>query len=63
MFRVTEQVYQEQIQPGLAYVSAARVAAALGVSKSCAVDIRAGHHRPHPRHWRALATLVDISPE
>ena len=59
---LTEQVYQGQIQPRLAWVSAARVAAALAVSKTCAVDIRAGARRPHPRHWRVLAALVGLSP-
>ena len=38
--RPTERVYQEEIQPRLARVSAARVAAALGVSKPYALDIR-----------------------
>jgi CRISPR-associated endonuclease Cas1 len=58
---LTEQVYQKQIQPGLANVSVARLGAALGVSKSCAIDIRAGCHRPHPRHWQALAVLAGVS--
>ena len=58
---LTKQVYQEQIQPGLVNVSAARVAAALSVSKAYAIDIRLGRHRPHPRHWRTLAGLVGVS--
>jgi|ERR1039458_3488957 hypothetical protein len=24
-------------------------------------DIRTGRHRPHPRHWQALAKLVGVS--
>lgn len=59
---LTVQFYQERIEPELAGVSAARIAAALGVSKQCAVDIRAGRHRPDPRHWRTLAALSGIAP-
>ena len=57
---LTEQVYQEQIRPKLSGVSAARVAAALGVSKADAIAIRAGGVRLHPRHWRALADLAGV---
>jgi hypothetical protein len=57
---LTEQVYQEQIQPRLSSVSAARVAAAIGLSKPYAIDIHAGRHRPHARHWLALADLVGV---
>jgi CRISPR-associated endonuclease Cas1 len=57
---LTEQVYQEQIRPRLASVSAARVAAALGFSKHYAIDICAGRQRPHPRHWKALAELAGV---
>lgn len=59
---LTAQVYREQVQPRLATVSAARMAAALAISISYAVDIRAGRRRPHPRHWRAFAELADMSP-
>jgi len=55
---LTERFYKEQIQPHLIDVSAPRLAAALGVSKLDAVEIRGGRRRPHPRHWRALAELV-----
>jgi CRISPR-associated endonuclease Cas1 len=57
---LSEEVYQEQIQPRLAYVSASRVAAALGVSKPYAIDIREGRRRPHPRHWKTLAELAGV---
>jgi len=55
---LTEQVYWEQIQPRLAELPASQVAAALGVSRPYAVNMRAGRCRPHPRHWLALAELV-----
>jgi CRISPR-associated endonuclease Cas1 len=58
---LTEQVYQEQLQPRLDRVSPARLAAALGVSKADAIDIRRGRTRPHPRHWLTLAVLCGIS--
>jgi hypothetical protein len=57
---LTEQVYQEQIQPRIARIGVPRLAAALGVSKPEATDIRTGHRLPHPRHWPTLATLVGI---
>jgi hypothetical protein len=33
----------------------------LGVSEPYAADIRAGRHRPHPRHWGALAQSAAVS--
>lgn len=55
---LTEQVYWDRIQPRLAELSASQVAAALGVSRQYAVNMRAGRRRPHPRHWLVLAELV-----
>jgi CRISPR-associated endonuclease Cas1 len=54
----TETTYVEKIQPALATVSISRLASTLGVSESYAADIRAGRHRPHPRHWQVLAELA-----
>ena len=51
--------YDKEIQPYLASVPIARIAATLGVCESYAADIRSGRRRPHPRHWRALAELVN----
>jgi hypothetical protein len=34
----------------------------LAVCESYGADIRAGRHRPHQRHWQALAGLVGMSP-
>jgi hypothetical protein len=58
---LTQQVYQEQIQPQLRRVSLPRLAAALAISRTDATVIRDGR-TPHPRHWRVLATLVGVSP-
>jgi hypothetical protein len=58
---LTERVYLQQIQPRLAKLTAARLSAALQVSKPYAFDIRAGRRCPHQRHWVALATLVGVS--
>jgi CRISPR-associated endonuclease Cas1 len=53
--------YVRQIQPRLSAVTISTMASTLGVSESYAADIRAGRHRPHPRHWKTLAELVRIS--
>jgi hypothetical protein len=37
------------------------IMSALGVSVAYAVTIRAGRHRPHPRHWESLAELAGVS--
>jgi CRISPR-associated endonuclease Cas1 len=57
----TETTYSEKIQPALATVPISRLASTLGVSESYAADIRAGRHRPHPRHWQALSNLAGLS--
>ena len=57
---LTRDVYVNQIQPGLAGTPKSQIRAALGVSEPYSSDIRAGKCIPHPRHWRALARLVDI---
>jgi CRISPR-associated protein Cas1 len=56
-----ENTYVRQIQPRLAAVTISALASTLGVSEHYAADIRAGRHRPHPRHWQALARLVGVS--
>jgi CRISPR-associated endonuclease Cas1 len=58
---LTEETYIERIQPRLAMVTISTLSSTLGVSESYAADIRAGRHRPHPRHWEVLARLVHIS--
>lgn len=59
--RIDEVVYSQQIHPRLVSVTIAAISSALGISDSYAADIRAGRHRPHPRHWQALAELVGIT--
>lgn len=56
---LTEKVYREKIQQRLATVTVSAIASALEISKPYATDIRAGKRLPHPRHWEALALLVD----
>jgi len=57
---LTEQLYSEKIQPLLAQVSGTAVARAIGVTYAYGSRIRRGS-RPHPRHWLALAQLVNVA--
>lgn len=57
---LTEEFYSEQIQPALLSVRGFLIARALKVSNSYARDIRKGL-RPHPRHWRTLAELAEVT--
>jgi hypothetical protein len=59
---ITRQVFADTIQPPLATISTSAIASAIGVSRWYAGRIRRGH-RPHPRHWQALAELVNLRPE
>jgi len=56
-----EKTYVRQIQPRLGSVTISTISSTLGVCESYAADIRAGRHRPHPRHWEALARLGNIT--
>lgn len=56
-----DETYLGKIQPRLAGIMNTAIASALGVSMPYAADIRAGRRRPHPRHWQALAELVNVS--
>jgi CRISPR-associated endonuclease Cas1 len=58
---LNEDTYREKIQPKLAGITISVLAATLGVSEPYAAYVRAGRHRPHPRHWQALAELVGVS--
>ena len=57
---LTAEVYSGKIQPLLAGMSTSAIASRIGVSRWYAGRIRRGH-RPHPRHWQALAELVGVS--
>lgn len=54
---LTAEFYRDKIQPGLAMLGNSAIATRLGVSECYAGRLRQGH-RPHPRHWQALAELV-----
>jgi hypothetical protein len=58
-----EKTYVQEIQPRLAAVTISALASRLEVSEPYAAQVRAGRHRPHPRHWQALARLVSVSPD
>ncbi len=60
---LTEDAYVSKIQPRLGSVKISTISSVLGVSESYAADIRAGRHRPHPRHWEVLARVVAALPE
>jgi hypothetical protein len=57
---LTEQCYVQKIQPKLRVIKVREIAEALHVSEPYAAQVRAGRRRPHPRHWQALATLLDV---
>jgi CRISPR-associated endonuclease Cas1 len=57
---LTEKFYMTKIQPVLASTSASAIARRISVSRWYAGRIREGY-RPHPRHWQALAGLVNVS--
>ncbi len=59
---LNDETYLKEIQPRLAAITVSALSSALRVSESYAADIRAGRHRPHPRHWQLLANLVGVSP-
>ena len=58
---LTQELFEQKIQPRLANVSMSVIRSSLGVSKWYASKIRQGY-RPHPRHWQTLAELVGRRP-
>jgi hypothetical protein len=56
---LTSEVFLQQIQPLLVGVSTSAIRSRIGVSRWYAGRIREGY-RPHPRHWHALADLVNV---
>jgi CRISPR-associated endonuclease Cas1 len=59
---LTEECYAQKIRPQLRTIKVREIAQAMNVSKPYAASVRAGRHRPHPRHWLALAELVGVTP-
>ncbi len=55
---LTSEVFSQKVQPLLATVPTAAIRSLTGVSRWYASRIRQGY-RPHPRHWQALAELVE----
>lgn len=58
---LTEDVYQNKVQPALRTLTVSTIAMALSVSLPYATDIRKGRRHPHPRHWQALAMLIGVT--
>jgi hypothetical protein len=58
---LTEEFYVKQVRPLLRKVSLSKIVSAIDVSIMYASDIRRGRCRPHPRHWRGLAELVEVN--
>jgi hypothetical protein len=58
-----EDFYLQKIQPRLGAIKVREISDAMHVSKPYAALIRVGRRRPHPRHWLALASLVEVSAE
>jgi hypothetical protein len=59
---LTAECYAQRIQPLLRDKKVREIAEAMQVSNPYAAFIRSGRRRPHPRHWQALAQLVDYQP-
>jgi len=58
-----KEFYVYKIQPQIRTVKVREIARAMQVSEPYAAFIRSGRRSPHPRHWRALADLVGVSPD
>ncbi len=56
---LTNDLFAQRIQPMLTKVSNSAIRSQIGVSCWYAGRIRQGH-RPHPRHWLALAKLASV---
>ena len=56
---LTPELFSQKIQPLLANVATSVIRSSIGVSRWYASRIRQGH-RPHARHWEALAELVGV---
>jgi len=58
---LNDECYSNDIQPKVKGILVRELAAAIGVSKPYAAQIRSGKVRPHPRHWQKLAEIVGVS--
>ena len=59
---LTREIFSQRIRPLLASISTSAIRSRIRVSRWYASRIRQGYC-PHPRHWRALAELVKVSPD
>ena len=59
---LTREIFSQRIRPLLASISTSAIRSRIRVSRWYASRIRQGYC-PHPRHWRALAKLVKVSPD
>jgi hypothetical protein len=57
---LTEDFYAKEIQPRLNGITLSQIATTISVSIPYASDIRRGRRKPHPRHWRSLASLAGL---
>jgi hypothetical protein len=58
---LNKEFYVQKIQRQLKTVRVREIAQAMHVSQPYAAFIRSGRRSPHPRHWRALAQLVNAA--
>jgi CRISPR-associated endonuclease Cas1 len=56
-----QDTYKTRILPRLADVKVSAIRLLTGVSKPYATAIRSGERLPHPRHWQALAKLLEMT--
>ena len=59
---LTREIFSQRIRPLLASISTSAIRSRIRVSRWYASRIRQGYC-PHPRHWRAQAKLVKVSPD
>ena len=59
---LTREIFSQRIRPLLASISTSAIRSRIRVSRWYASRIRQAYC-PHPRHWRALAELVKVSPD
>jgi len=53
--------FTQDVLPGLQGASLTAIAKVTGMSTSSASKVRSGRRVPHPRHWKALKTLAQLS--
>ena len=59
----TPKFFSREILPGLRNVKLVEIMEAVGISKPCASQVRAGKFHPHVSTWEALRSLVNTNPK